>query len=261
MWISQPALILSQLQTFWPWGCLTLDKVPDFITMFLKLSQAGRRRGRKEKLLRLNNEAKQTLQSKEGEKVDRVEKEKTDKKGIRMNTARILKIFTIRKRSMYYSKQSEKKICEENIKPVGKPYSKIIPQMKPSLEENPNILMPIKTPSEPQFIEPVRLLLPRTSCTVNLQHLGSSHNSQSRWVNPGRQRKSFHVRPMNCSMVSRTSGLSRSSTSSRTSSRSRRERKPKKRRKIIGETCQGPSPVVFPIRQTYQYKTVYTGII
>jgi hypothetical protein len=230
--------------------------------MFLKMNRASRRRRRKEKLLRLNNEAKQNLQSKEGEKVDRKEKEKTEKNRVQMNAAGILKMFTFQKNGMKYSNQSDKLISDESLMPVKQTTSKMIPQGKLSPAQKLPVQVPMQEPTELLFIEPVRLLLPRTSCTVNLRYLGSSHNSQSRWVRPGRERKSSCNRPMNCSMISRTSRSSRSSTSSR----SRRERKTtkssrEKSRKILEETCQVSSLVVSPFRQTYRYKTVYPGII
>ena len=86
-------------------GALTIDSVQNPTIMFHKLSLAGRRRGRKEKLLRLNSEAKQTLQSKEGLKVDWTEKDNMDKKCVRMTTASILRLFTIKKQSMRDCKQ------------------------------------------------------------------------------------------------------------------------------------------------------------
>ena len=136
--------------------------------MFLKMSRASRRRRRKEKLLRLNNEAKLNLQSKEGEEVERIEKEKTEKKKVQMNAAGILKMFTFRKNVMKYCNQSDKLISDESLKPVKQTTSKMIPQGKLSPAQKLPVQVPMQEPSELQFIEPVRLLLPRTSCTVNL---------------------------------------------------------------------------------------------
>ena len=44
-------------------------------------------------------------------------KEKTEKKGVRINTAGILNMFKIRKRYMKYGKQSGKEFSDDSMKP------------------------------------------------------------------------------------------------------------------------------------------------
>ena len=113
--------------------------------MFRKMIRAGRR-------------------VKGGEKNDIIAKDKTNINGVWMRNR----------------KKSDKIMSYEKTNPAGN--SNVIPLGKTWLENKPVQLRPIKEQSKPPFTEPLSLLLPHTSCTVNLCHLGSSQILQRRWV-------------------------------------------------------------------------------
>ena len=93
-----------------------------------------------------------------------------------MNTLSLLGIFKIKRKFIIKLKKSYKMVGFDKTYPAGQLNFAMVAQ----LDSMPVELRPKKDLFEPQFTEPVCLLFPCTSYSVNHWHLGSFHVSQRR---------------------------------------------------------------------------------
>ena len=233
--------------------------------MLLSLSRAGRRRGRKEKLLRLNLEARLALEGGQDKKLEAAAGRPNLGGGL--NTDKFLRIFRLHRSN----KADSKMFAREHTKVRSNP---AVIQSIPSEAAKPIRHQKSSLPQSSGTCHMAgRLVFPRTCCTVNLQALRSPCSQQGGWLQGrrGQASRTLYRNSSRDSRTTRTSRISRSSRTSRSSKISVRSRTgsvsssrcPERRVRDTSRerVRRAPPPVVSPLRPVYHYKTLYPGII